>query len=41
VTPLIEYAEKWYNEHIVKGISPVMNQDDHEWLKSEIEWLGN
>jgi hypothetical protein len=41
VVPLIEYAEKWYNNHIVKGISPIMNNEDQEWLKTEMEYIGN
>jgi hypothetical protein len=41
IVPLIEYAEKWYNDHIVKGISPIMTEDDQRWLKTETYLLGN
>ncbi len=33
----IEYATNWYNEYIVKGVSPKMTDNDLEWYKIELE----
>jgi hypothetical protein len=40
IQPYIELAEQWYHNHIDKGISPIMTEADHDWLKSELEFMG-
>ena len=32
----INYATNWYNNHIKKGISPSINKNDWEWIKTEL-----
>lgn len=32
----IEKAEKWYNDHILKGISPELSKEDLEWFNTQI-----
>lgn len=32
----ISQAEEWYNNYILKGISPKMSKEDLEWLKTQI-----
>jgi hypothetical protein len=39
IQPYIDYATQWYHEYIDQGISPVMTEIDHDWLKSELEFL--
>jgi hypothetical protein len=40
IQPYIDYATDWYHKHIDKGISPEMTEADHDWLKSELQFLG-
>lgn len=32
----IKEAEKWYEEHILKGISPELTKEDFEWFNAQI-----
>lgn len=33
IEPYIEQATQWYQDHIIKGISPKMTRSDLEFLK--------
>jgi hypothetical protein len=35
----ISYATNWYNEHIVKGISPIMTDEDLKWYNQELKYI--
>jgi hypothetical protein len=35
----IDYATKWYETYITKGISPVMTEADRKWLNEQYSYI--
>lgn len=33
---IVSYAQKWYDDHIVSGISPMATEEDLKWLQKEL-----